>query len=251
VAAVLLATPAGAGAALAQELLVSAAVSMRDVVEDVGRTLTRHRPGVTVHYNFAASGLLQQQIEAGAPVDVFVSAAAEPMAALERQGLIVAGSRRVFARNVLVVVAPADAPVALARPADLRAPRVRRIAIGHPRTVPAGRYAEQSLRALGLWDVLQPRLVLAENVRQALEYVARGEVEAGVVYATDVRLRAGRVREAFRLPADSHPIVYPAALVKDAPQPELGRALLALLDGPAGRAALERFGFLPAEPVRR
>ena len=138
------------------------------------------RPGVTLRYNFGASGDLQKQIEAGAPIDVFLSAAQRQMDELEKQNLIVAATRRAFARNVLVVIKPADSRIDIAKPADLLDARVGRIVIGSPKTVPAGQYAEESLRALGLWDRLQPKLVFAENVRQALDYVARGEVDAGI-----------------------------------------------------------------------
>ncbi|HET7340946.1 MAG TPA: molybdate ABC transporter substrate-binding protein, partial [Methylomirabilota bacterium] len=118
--------------------------------------------------------------------------------------------------------------------------------IGNPRTVPVGQYAEASLRALGLWERVQDRLVLAENVRQALDYVARGEVDAGFVYATDVGTVAGRVREAFRPPADSYaPVLYPAAVVRDTRHPREAAALLDLLAGSEARAVLARFGFQP------
>jgi molybdate transport system substrate-binding protein len=123
---------------------------------------------------------------------------------------------------------------------------VSRIAIGSPKTVPAGQYAEESLRALGLWDRLQPKLVFAENVRQALDYVARGEVDAGFVYTTDAATRGQGVKEAFRPPDDSYrPIVYPGAVVAAAKQRALGQAFLDLLGSPQGRTVLSRFGFQP------
>jgi molybdate transport system substrate-binding protein len=234
------------GPAGADELLLSVAISMKEAVEDVGRRFMASRPGVLVRYHVGASGDLQKQIEAGAPVDAFVSAAARQMDALEGKGLLVAGSRRDFARNVLVVVKPADSRLDLARPADLLDRRVGRIVIGNPRTVPVGQYAEESLRSLGLWERLAPRLVFAENVRQALEYVARGEVDAGVVYVTDLGVRAGRVKEAFRPPEDTYrPIVYPAAVVATSRQRALATAFLDALTGEEGRAVLARLGFQP------
>jgi molybdate transport system substrate-binding protein len=202
-------------------------------------------PGVTLRYNFGASGDLQKQIEAGAPVDVFLSAAQRQMDELEKQSLIVSASRRAFARNALVVIKPADSRVDITKPADLLEARVGRIVIGSPKSVPAGQYAEESLRALGLWDRLQPKLVFAENVRQALDYVARGEVDAGFVYTTDAASRAG-VKEAFRPPDDSYrPVIYPGAVVAASKQPALAQAFLDLLGSPSGRAALGRFGFQP------
>jgi len=243
IAVVLALRPATVGA---EELTLSVAISMKDAVEEVGGRFAASRPGLVVRYNLGASGALQKQIEAGAPIDAFVSAAARQMDALEREGLVVASSRRDVARNVLVVVEPADSRVDLVRPADLLDPRVGRVVIGNPRTVPAGQYAEESLRALGVWERLAPRLVLAENARQALEYVARGEVDAGVVYATDLGVRAGRVKEAFRPPEDTYrPIVYPAAVVAASRRRALAAAFLDALSGAPGRAVLTKLGFQP------
>src|SRR4029077_11266409 len=221
--------------ARAQEVILSVAVSLKEATEEVGRTFMASRPGVTLRYNFGASGDLQKQIEAGAPVDVFLSAAQRQMDELEKQNLIVATSRRAFARNVLTVVKPADSRIDITKPADLLESRVGRIVIGSPKTVPAGQYAEESLRALGLWERLLPKIVFSENVRQALDYVARGEVDARIVYTTDAVSRAQGVKEAFRPPDDSYrPVVYPGAVVTASKQPALARAFLDLLRGSAG-----------------
>jgi len=229
-----------------QELVLSVAISMKEAIEEVGRQFERTHPGVTLRYNLGASGDLQKQIEAGAPADLYVSAAPRQMDELERQGLIVAGSRRIFTRNRLAVIAPSDSRLDLRTPGDLLQPRVQRIVIGNPKTVPAGQYAEASFRALGLWEPLRPKLVFAENVRQALEYVSRGEVEAGVVYATDIAVRAGRITEAFRLPAESYPAVtYSVAAVVASPNRRLAQAFIDLLVGREGQAVLARHGFQP------
>jgi molybdate transport system substrate-binding protein len=230
----------------AQEVILSVAISMKDAVEELGRGFMAARPGVTLRYNFGSSGALQKQIEAGAPVDVFVSAAQRQMDELEKKGLVARTTRRVFARNVLTVVKPADSRIDIAKPADLLEGRVTKIVIGNPRTVPAGQYAEESLRALGLWDKLQPKLVFSENVRQALDYVARGEVDAGFVYTTDAVSRAQQVREAFRPGDDTYrPILYPVAVVTGARQATLAQAFLDLLLSPDGQATLTRLGFQP------
>lgn len=245
--AALLLAPGTPAPAAAQELVLSVAVSMKDAVAELGAAFTAARPGVTLRYNLGASGELQKQIEAGAPVDLFISAGQRQVDELEAKGLVLPGSRRAVARNVLTVVKPADSRADLTTPADLLAARIGRVVIGNPRTVPVGQYAEECLRHLGLWGRLQPKLVLAENVRQALDYVARGEVDAGFVYATDAAAGAGRVVEAFR-PAETsyRPIVYPAAVVAASRQPRLARAFVDLLVSPAGRAALGRLGFQPA-----
>jgi molybdate transport system substrate-binding protein len=235
-----------ATAAAAQDVTLSVAVSLKEAVEEIGRGFMAARPGVTLRYNFGASGDLQKQIEAGAPVDVFLSAAQRQMDELERQKLIVASTRRTFARNALTVVKPANSRVDVTQPADLLEARVTRVAIGNPKTVPAGQYAEESLRALGLWERLQPKLVFAENVRQVLDYVARGEVEAGFVYTTDAAVRAQGVREAFRPPDDSYrPVVYPGAVVAGSKQSALAQAFLDVVTSPEGRAVLTRLGFQP------
>jgi molybdate transport system substrate-binding protein len=240
---------ATASAAQAQEATLSVAVSMKDAIEELGRRFMAARPGVTLRYNFGSSGELQKQIEAGAPVDLFVSAAQRQMDELETKGLIAAATRRVFARNALTVVKPADAKTDIAKPSDLLDRRVARIVVGNPKTVPAGQYAEESLKAIGLWDKLHPKLVFAENVRQALDYVARGEVDAGFVYTTDAASRRQQVKEAFRPAEDTYrPVLYPVAVVAGAKQAAIAHAFLDLLMSGDGQAVLGRFGFLTPPP---
>jgi molybdate transport system substrate-binding protein len=236
----------------AQEVTLSVAISMKDAVEELGRRFMAARPGVTLRYNFGSSGELQKQIEAGAPVDLFISAAQRQMDELDKKGLIAADTRRNFARNVLTVIKPSDSKIDIAKPSDLLDPKVGKIVIGNPKTVPAGQYAEESLRALGLWDRLQPKLVFSENVRQALDYVARGEVDAGFVYTTDGATRGQQVKEAFRPPEDTYrPVVYPVAVTRDSKQPALARQFLDNLVGREGQATLARFGFqLPPAGMR-
>src|SRR5215831_15860629 len=131
--------------AQAQEVTLSVAISMKDVVEELGRGLMAGHPGVVLRYNFGASGDLQKQIEAGAPVDLFISAAQRQMDELEKKGLIVRASRKTFARNVLTIIKAADSKVDIAKPTDLLEPRVTKIAVGNPKTVPVGQYTEESL----------------------------------------------------------------------------------------------------------
>ena len=232
--------------AYAQEITLSVAISMKEAVEELGRGFMAARPGVTLRYNFGSSGELQKQIEAGAPVDLFISAAQRQMDELQAKGLIVAASRKVFARNALTVIKPMDSKIDIAKPADLLDARVTKIVVGSPKTVPAGQYAEESLRALGLWDRLQPKLVFSENVRQALDYVARGEVDAGFVYTTDAATRAQQMKEAFRPAEDTYrPVLYPAAVVAGAKQAAIAQAYLDLLMSREGQSLLGRLGFLP------
>lgn len=228
------------------EVTFSAAISLKEAMEELGRTFARRHPGLTVRWNFGASGELQKQIEAGAPVDLFASAATRQMDELQARGAVVAATRRTFARNALVVVVPAESPIVLRAASDLLGDGVKRVVIGNPRTVPVGQYAEESLRALGLWERLRPRLVLAENVRQTLTYVARGEVDAGIVYATDARVGRTAVRVAWWLPEDSYsPALAPVAVVTGARHPAVAREFIELLVSEEGQAVLARLGFLP------
>jgi molybdate transport system substrate-binding protein len=237
----------GLGAAAhAQDILVSAAISLKDATEELGREFQRTHPSVTLRYNFGGSGDLQKQIEAGAPVDLFISAGQKQIDELGARGLLRAESRRIFARNVLTLIVPGDSRLDLRGPADLLQPQVQRVVIGNPKTVPAGQYAEESMRSLGLWEALRPKLVFAENVRQALEYVARGEVDAGFVYATDAATRAGRIKEAGRPPQESYtPVTYPGAIIATSRHPALAQAFMDLLLSPAGQQILARWGFQP------
>ena len=226
----------------AQTITVSAAASLTEALREIGRRFEAAKPGVSVRLNFAASGVLIQQILAGAPVDVFVSADEETMSRGIEQKALDPATRFDFAANTLVLVAPMQGAPAIASVADLARPEVRRVAIGKPATVPAGRYARQALETARQWPAVEPKLVFADNVRQVLDYVARGEVEAGFVYRTDAELMKERVRVV--LTASGHaPITYPAAAVADSRQPALAREFLAFLAGAEAQGVLARQGF--------
>jgi molybdate transport system substrate-binding protein len=232
-----------AGCGRGRAVVVSAAVSLKEPLEELGGRFERAGRG-RVELNLGGSGALARQAIAGAPVDVLVTASDRHMDEVERAGLVAAGTRRAIAGNVLVVVTPEGA-APLTRVEQLGEARIARVAVGNPRTVPAGAYAEQWLRGLGLWDRLAPRLVYTENVRPALEYVARGEADAAIVYTTDARRRP--VREAVRAGPGAHdPIRYPAAVLRGAARPAAARAFLDFVAGPDGQAVLARHGFQPA-----
>ena len=220
-----------AGLAHAGDLTVSAAASLSDAFRDVGKAYEGSHPGTHVAFNFGASGALMQQIVKGAPVDVFASADQESMDSAAKQGLV--RERRDFARNHLVVVVPPSSKIE--RLADLAG--ATRIAIGNPASVPAGRYARDALQAAKQWSSLEAKLIPTQNVRQTLDYVARGEVDAGFVYATDVPL--ARVRQAFEVNG-SMPIVYPIAATSANPE---ARQFVAFVLSPAGQSILLSYGF--------
>jgi molybdate transport system substrate-binding protein len=228
------------------EILVSAAASLTDAFTEVGRAYDKANPGTTVRFNFASSGALQRQIEQGAPVDVFASASPKEMDALQRGSHIEESTRLDFASNRLVLIVPEEG--ALRRWEDLRLPSVHRVALANPDSVPAGRYAKETLTRRSLWGAVQPKSVFGENVRQTLAYVASGDADAGVVFATDAQLDRGRVRVAQQdAPGGDHsPILYPAAVVRGAPNEAAARRFVDFLRGPVAQGILARFGFASA-----
>jgi len=188
---------------------------------------------------------LQKQIEGGAPVDVFASAGEKQMNELESKGLIIQETRHDFARNALVLVIPSDSQLNVRSFNDLANPNLKRLAIGNPKTVPAGQYTRQLLSNVKLWEKLQSKLILAEDVRQVLDYVARGDVDAGVVYASDVVIAKGKVAVAARAPEGLHdPILYPIAMIKDSRESQSARGFVELVLNPEGQNILKKYGFL-------
>lgn len=230
---------AKAGAA---ELTVSAAASLGNALRDIAPLFEAAHPGTRLQFNFAASGALLQQIAKGAPVDVFISADQVTMDQAQRQGLVLAQQRRNVVSNALVLIVPARSAAVPRALADLSQPVYARIAIGLPASVPVGRYTHGVLEAAGLWATLVPKVIGANNVRQALDYVARAEVDAGFVYATDAALMPDKVRVAFVVPT-AQPILYPAAALTLAPQPAAAQRFVDFLLVPAAQAVLARHGF--------
>ncbi len=227
---------------MAEEILVSAAASLTDAFERLGDRYAKQQ-GVRVRFNFAASGALVQQIRAGAPVDVFASASPKEVDDLERAGRLEPATRADFAGNRVVLIVPVGAKKPPAGWADLGA--ARRVSIGRPEAVPAGRYAKEVLESRGLWGQMQGRLALAANVRQALAYVASGDADAGIVFATDVRAARGRVRVvAAATPGRDHdPVRYTAAVVRGSRALGPARRFVRFLAQPDARRILADFGF--------
>jgi molybdate transport system substrate-binding protein len=234
-ALILLSAPAQAA-----DLVVSAAASLTNAFEEMKAPFQKANPGTTVVFNFAASGALLKQMEQGAPVDVFASADQETMD--KAAALIDAPTRVDFAGNALVLVVPAEGGQAVNDPKELQGDGFKLIAIGNPESVPVGRYAKGALTAAGLYEALTPKFVLAENVRQALDYVARGEVQAGFVYATDAALRADKVKVAAEVPGHK-PISYPIALLQASGSKDKGQAFIDFVKGAEGQAVLAKYGF--------
>lgn len=232
-----------ASVAMAGEVTVSAAASLTNTFKDIAQGFESSHPGSKVLLNFGASGALLQQMAKGAPVDVFAPADQETMDMAQQQGLVRAADRQDFVRNALVVIAPIDAKAAPAALKDLAGPGVARVALALPASVPVGRYAQRALAAAGLWDAVQAKAIHTTNVRQSLDYVARGEVEAGFVYATDAALMKDKVKTAFAVPLDVA-ILYPIARTAAGGNATEAAAFIAYVRSPAGQAILARYGFL-------
>ena len=230
------------GLAQAAEITVSAAASLTNAFRELAPAFEAAHPGTKLQFNFAASDALLAQIAKGAPVDVFASADQETMDKAQQQKLLVDGTRRNFVSNALVVITPAEGGVALKTLSDLQQSAVKRVAIGRPEGVPAGRYAKAALEQAGLWPAIEPKAVFAQNVRQALDYVSRGETEAGFVYMTDALVFKDKVRIVFSVPTPA-PISYPIAVTPGGANAEGGKRFLDFVTSAAGQAVLARHGF--------
>lgn len=226
-------------------LTISAAISLKEPLDSFAQNYNQQHPDIRVVCNYGASGTLQQQIEQGAPVDIFISAGEKQMDTLQNENLLAPGTRRDLLANQLVLIAPANS-APLHNFSDLAKSSVISIALGEPRTVPAGMYAQQTLDHLHLLPALKSKIVYAANVRQVLAYVETGNAAAGLVYATDARISSS-VRVVATAPPDSHdPILYPVAMLKVSKSPEAARALLNALESPQSLALFEKYGFTPA-----
>ena len=237
-AAALLASVAFAHAA---DLTVSAASSLTNALRELGPAFEALQPGTAVVFNFGGSDALLAQIAKGAPADVFASADEEAMDRAEAGQLLAAGTRSDFAANTLVVIEPIASTLGLKTLADLGRPEVRRVALGSA-AVPFGRYAHSALDAARLWPTVEPKAVYAQNVRQSLDYVARGEVEAGFVYATDIAAQKDKVKLAFTV-ATGTLIRYPIAAIAGSPNPQAARRFVAFMLTAEAQAILARHGF--------
>jgi molybdate transport system substrate-binding protein len=229
-------------AAAAQQITVSAAASLTDAFKEIGPKFEAARTGATVRFNFAASGVLLQQISQGAPVDVFASADQETMNRGAEQKAIDTATRRNFVSNSLVLIEPAKDGVGVKSLQDLAGASVKKIAVGKVATVPVGRYTKQVLDGASLWTVLEPKFVQADSVRQVLDYVSRGEVEAGFVYRTDAAVAGDKVRVALT-PSGHTPVTYPVAVVAESRQKALAAEFIAFLSTDAAQDVLTRYGF--------
>lgn len=226
-------------------LRISAAASLREVIPTIGELFTQ-QSAVGLAYNFGASGQLLAQIRQGAKVDVFISAARLQINQALEEKLANSESLRVIAGNRLVVIVPGASARTLTAFAQITDAKFERLALGQPASVPAGEYAMQAIGQAGLSAAVRPRLIYASNVRQVLEYVKRGEVDAGFVYASDAQEAGQAVHVVWTVAADQHDAIeYPAVVLRASAHPQLARRFVEHLLSPASLAILTAAGFSP------
>lgn len=229
--------PAAAG-----DIVVSAAASLTNAFKELGAHYEQEHKNIKILPTFAASDVLMQQIVNGAPTDIFASADQKAMDKAEAAGVIDSTTRTNFVRNEVVLIVPADDRNPITSVADLSADGVTRISLGNPATVPVGRYTQASLEKMGHWDLVKSKEILGQNVRQVLDYVARGEVDAGFVFATDAAIMPDKVKVVQRLESPT-PVLYPVALVqRDGRNPQAAD-FLEYIVSPQGQEVLAKYGF--------
>jgi molybdate transport system substrate-binding protein len=240
----------GAGCAKQQEsknvtLTISAAASLKDSLNEVKELYKSENPNVTLVINYGSSGMLQQQIEQGADVDIFISAASKQMNALEKKDLIINDTRKDILLNDVVLIVP-NTNSTITGFDDLVKDNVKNISLGEPKSVPAGQYAEEVFTKLGILDKIKSKAVYAKDVKQVLASVETESADAGVVYATDAKV-SDKVKVAAVAPADSHsPVVYPAAVIKSSKQSDAAKNFMNFLVSDKAKAVFEKYGFKTA-----
>ncbi len=226
-------------------LTISFAASLQDAAKELKDIYTDENPDVAITCNFASSGTLQKQIEEGAPVDMFFSAGQKQMNALSDKELIIEDTRKDLIGNDIVLIAGKDS--SLTGFDELTGDKVGKMSIGEPESVPAGKYAQETLISMELWDTLQPKMVLAKDVRQVLTYVETGNVDAGLVYSSDA-IVGENIKVVTAAPEDSHsPIIYPLAIIKSTQHQVETEAFIDFLSSPEASQVFNKYGFKTLE----
>ncbi|MDR1959585.1 MAG: molybdate ABC transporter substrate-binding protein [Planctomycetaceae bacterium] len=239
------ASPNVSSAGTPVEMHLAAGSGLKDCLNEMIAMYQTAHPNVTIIANYEASGTLQQQIANGAPADVFVSASQDKMNRLEEKGLLLAGTRRNIVVNKLVLIVPKGS-TAIHCFNCLATDKLKEkgLAIGDPNVVPAGKYATEIFQSLGTYDKIMPKVVLAQNVRAVLTYVAQGEVDAGIVYLTDAMMMPDQVEVKATAPEKSHePAIFPAAVVITGDHPDAGKAFLDFLTTPQAENVFRKYGY--------
>lgn len=229
-------------------LLVAAAASMQSALQEITPLYEKSGINRQVKYNFGSSGALQQQIEQGAPIDIFISAANKQMDKLEQQNLIVPKTRKNLLTNILVLVSPTASKLRLTDFSQLLKPEVQRIAIGEPRSVPAGQYAFEVLKNLNVLDQVKSKLVLGNNVRSVLTAVETGDAEAGIVYVSDAKISNKVMVSAIADSKLHSPIVYPIAIINSTKSLESAKQYIKFLQTKPVQLVFKKYGFGIVKP---
>lgn len=231
-----------ASQAAAADITVSAAASLKDAFAEIAQTYQHHYPQAKVRLNTAGSGALLQQAAQGAPVDVLAFADETTMNQAQQKKLIDAATRKTFALNSLVLAAPADSRLRVNKLSDLGGSAFGRIAVSNPKSVPVGRYTEAALKQAGVWQMVRPKVISTQNVRQSLDYIARGEVDAGFVYNTDAALMKGKVK-VLRQVTTVEPVSYPIAVAASSAQSAEAKRFVRYVLSAQGQKVLKKYGF--------
>jgi molybdate transport system substrate-binding protein len=229
------------------ELTVSAAASLTDSLNEIQKLFVEKNNSIKINFNFGASGTLEQQIEHGAPADIFISAGSKQMQALVDKQFVEHPVN--LLTNELVLIAPVEGKTMLHTVADLSKTEVKFLAIGQPESVPAGSYTKEALTYYKLWDKLQSKIVLAKDVRQVLTYVESGNSDAGFVYKTDA-IHSSKIKVILTMDQASYtPIQYPIGLIKKTKHNNEAKAFYDFLQSKEAQAVFTQFGFSLPKPL--
>ena len=226
------------------ELTVSAAASMQDAMKEVAEAYQEEHLNTKITYNFAGSGTLAQQIKQGAPVDVLISANENFMDELDRKNLLLPETRKNLLQNNIVLIVPKkDNITNISNFQQLTSPNIKRFSIGEPESVPAGQYARQVLSNLKIYEQVKFKTVFAKDVRQVLSYVEFGNVDAGIVYATDARI-SNQIKVVATASENTHtPIIYPVAAIQRSKNSEAAEEFIQFLFGNSAKDIFQKYGF--------
>ena len=227
------------------ELNISAAASLKEAIADLEAAYTSKNPEVSFVINYGSSGSLQQQIEQGAPCDLFISAGEKQMTALEEEGLLLDGTNKDLVKNSLVLVTSNDSKISSID--SLNSDAVSKIALGEPSSVPAGKYADETLTSLAIKDSLNNKLVFAKDVKEVLAWTASGNADAGFVYLSDA-LSSDGVKIVETISEEYHsPITYPVAIIKDSDDIDAAKAFEDFLFTDEAQEIFEKYGYKSVE----
>ncbi|EHI99850.1 molybdenum ABC transporter, periplasmic molybdate-binding protein [Clostridium sp. DL-VIII] len=225
----------------AVELNISAAASLQEAMADIQAEYQKVKPNVTLTVNFGASGSLQQQIEQGAPCDIFISAGQSQMKALDDKSLLLENTKKDLVKNDLVMVGPKD--TTLTGLSDLTTDKVKKIAVGEPKSVPAGQYADEVFQNLGIKDAITPKLVFAKDVKEVLAWATSGNADIGFVYKSDA-LSSNDAKIIDTVPEDKHsPITYPVGIIKASKNQDAAKAFEDFLYTDTCKKIFEKYGY--------